>query len=544
MKLRRSDCVIRWIWSMALASVLCLALFYYDQSYFLPSHHHENEIHHNAITSEESDFDTHLYHQMEFPFGSYSCLPQHIHLSQASNVINAAGVNMTISFDLNFKQCQNVLPPYIIYGKQNSILSLGKQRQSAGSPIHYNFTSSLTGEYFESNWIYHVTLENLTPNEQYWYQIIVPGIIHTRDNPLHQVGVNHHLFLRGLGSFGGKSPALHFHTPPNPGTPTSIALVGDIGQTLNSTKTMARIYKAATTACTKHPPISLLMIAGDLSYADSDPHRWPRWLSLMEPLLRKVPLEVAAGNHEIECDGVTGNIFVPYENLFANANRLGRAETRPINKNSTAAEWCSTPSRFLGHYNYGNSFYTFQHGLAQMIVLSSYSDTSPSSAQYRFLKQTLQEHFDRTVTPWLIVVFHCPIYTTFLGHVNEPQALRMKKFMEPLFVQYGVNLVITGHDHAYSRSKPMIYGNPDESGPVYLALGAGGNREQHSQGYRHPDEPESWIAKRSLQDYGYGHLFLSNATHAYYRWIKDYGLIKSNFTDDIWIKNQHRTQSL
>eukprot|EP00546_Thalassionema_frauenfeldii_P017545 CAMPEP_0178897234 /NCGR_PEP_ID=MMETSP0786-20121207/1631_1 /TAXON_ID=186022 /ORGANISM="Thalassionema frauenfeldii, Strain CCMP 1798" /LENGTH=526 /DNA_ID=CAMNT_0020567757 /DNA_START=149 /DNA_END=1726 /DNA_ORIENTATION=- len=490
---------------------------------------------------EKTAFDKNLYHQYQFPFISYSCLPQHIHLSQASNINdNDAAVDMTISFELDFSQCQNLpSPPYIIYGKQQpqnywKLLLLQNERQVAGSPLRYNFTSSLSGEYFESNWIYHVTLPNLVPHQEYWYQIIVPTTANF--DGLHLQTTPSLFNLRGLRSLGGKSPVLHFRTPPTSTTPTSIALVGDIGQTLNSTKTMAHIYKSATSSnCHHHhppppPPISLVMIAGDLSYADSDPHRWPRWLSLMEPLLRRVPLATAAGNHEIECDETTGNVFVPYEHLFHNANRLGPAEMAPVQ--NTTKGWCSTPSQFLGRYNYGNAFYTFRHGLAQIIVLNSYSDTSPESVQYRFLQQTLQE-YNRRTAPWLVVVFHCPIYTTFAGHVNETQAVRMKQSMEPLFISHGVNFVVTGHDHAYSRSKPIGNNNGGRGrGPIYLALGAGGNRERHSPGYQHVSVPESWIATRTLEDYGYGKLFLANATHAHVTWVKDFvEHPASNFSD-------------
>ena len=63
--------------------------------------------------------------------------------------------------------------------------------------------------------------------------------------------------------------------------PTSLALVGDLGQTENSTKTMHHILKATQVLAGDVPPVSALLIAGDLSYADGDPHRWESWLELM-----------------------------------------------------------------------------------------------------------------------------------------------------------------------------------------------------------------------------------------------------------------------
>ena len=93
----------------------------------------------------------------------------------------------------------------------------------------------------------------------------------------------------------GETPTYTFKTPPYVGkkskawngdkvhtmyTPTNLALVGDIGQTENSCKTMNHILTARNLPNIKHP-ISAIIIAGDLSYADSDPHRWETWLDLM-----------------------------------------------------------------------------------------------------------------------------------------------------------------------------------------------------------------------------------------------------------------------
>ena len=268
----------------------------------------------------------------------------------------------------------------------------------------------------------------------------------------------------------------------------------------------------------------------------------PPFFGRMEPLFRFTPLEVAAGNHEIECDNVTRDIFVPYENYFLNANRLGKAETKGVDPDYRDSLWnkdCSTPSQFSGRYNFGNAFFAFQHGLVQMIVLSSYSETHAGSPQYKFLENTL-ETVDRSLTPWLIVNFHCPLYTTFFGHHNETQALQMRATMEPLFVKYGVNLVFSGHDHAYLRTHPMAYGktDPDGKSPIYFIVGAGGNREMHARAYINETQPEEWVAVRDRFEYGYGNLFVQNATHAYFTWVRD-GTTDAGAHDSVWLENKH-----
>lgn len=78
-------------------------------------------------------------------------------------------------------------------------------------------------------------------------------------------------------------------------------------------------------------------------------------------------------------------------------------------------------------------------------------------------------------------------------------------------------------------------------GPIYLTLGAGGNREQHSKGYIHVT-PEEWIVKRDDQEYGYGHLYLPNATDAQLHWVRD-GTTEDGIRDSVWIENYIFTSS-
>ena len=117
----------------------------------------------------------------------------------------------------------------------------------------------------------------------------------------------------------------------------------------------------------------------------------------------------------------------------------------------------------------------------------------------------------------------------------------MLESMEPLFVKYHVNLVVSGHDHAYMRThsmKGLKTVDPTGRSPIYLTLGAGGNREEHSAGYIHPDRQEEWVIKRDISEYGYGHLFLANATHGHFHWVRD-GTTDEGIHDDVWFENQY-----
>lgn len=62
---------------------------------------------------------------------------------------------------------------------------------------------------------------------------------------------------------------------------------------------------------------------------------------------------------------------------------------------------------------------------------------------------------------WTILSFHHPIYSTSKNRDNK----KLRERLKPLFDQYGVDLVLQGHDHTYARGKGP---NATENGPVYL----------------------------------------------------------------------------
>jgi hypothetical protein len=222
----------------------------------------------------KSAFDAASYHSYQEPFASFPCQPRKLHLSQANNV-GEDGVAMTVSFTLDFKQCASARPT-IVYGRgffpEGSV--------STSEKVHFDYASTTTGEMnYTSDWIYHAKLEHLVAGrERYWYRIVV----HETLLPTIPLVSNHHtVFLRGTQARVGETPVYSFVTPPLPHMPTSLALVGDLGQTENSTKTMHHILKATQVYAGDVPPVSALLIAGDSSYADGDPHRWESWFELM-----------------------------------------------------------------------------------------------------------------------------------------------------------------------------------------------------------------------------------------------------------------------
>jgi len=458
----------------------------------------------------------------------------------------------------------------------------------------YNTTSPVTNEMYMSDFIYHVQLDHLDAATTYWYDIDVKKAkaanndndTDGEDNIEHWHGHDHdhegslsaslstssasvQRNLRGGVAHSHAHSHLYeedgiravrkkmFTTSPlptseqqSPRPPTKLVIVGDLGQTYNSTITMLNIMseiekdKAISKLKSKHASSDMiLLVAGDLSYANSIQPQWDNWFQLMEPLIRETPIMVAAGNHEIECDAKTFMPFLSYESRFYMPNQLGDAIIEPVDGDAYNQKWgCATPSVFEGQYDYGNAFYSFDHGMVRTIVLSSYSETRVGSRQHTWLVEELknaQQNRDEGFTPWITIMMHTQFYTTFQGHDAEKETIDMKESMEDLFRDYGVNLVLSGHDHAYMRSNPMYKGKLDKRGksPIYLIVGEGGNREGHNKAYLHPN-PEDWVAVRDKSVYGFGLLEVKNSTTAHWRWNMDGKDENDGFHDNVWLTNQ------
>ena len=148
---------------------------------------------------------------------------------------------------------------------------------------------------------------------------------------------------------------------------------------------------------------------------------------------------------------------------------------------------------------------------------------------------------NRSITPWLIVMLHCPVYTTFKTHHKEMFVTEAQVILEPLFVDYTVNFVIAGHIHAYMRTHPMAFSRRNPRGPIHIIQGNGGK----GVGQKYNNETaEEWVAMRDQSQYGYGTLELFNNTHAMWRWIKtgydENGEFEPdlNLHDEILVMNQ------
>jgi hypothetical protein len=346
--------------------------------------------------------------------------------------------------------------------------------------------------YYKSGYVHHVLLTNLEPSTKYYYQC---GDL--------------------LNNY--KSHIQTFKTLPKNGDEKKItfAILGDIGQSENSVSTINHIIHEKN--------ISMVLHAGDLSYADCDQPLWDSYGEMIEPLAAYVPWMVCPGNHEIEFNGTDYmNLFTAFETRYRMpyikpavfGDVIIKSEINP----KTGQPYC-TPSIFQTEYNFGNSFYSFESGLAHIIFINPYTNTNPTSLQFNWLQNNL-ESIDRTITPWVIVIMHCPWYSSNKNHYADKQTIEMRNSMEDLFYKHNVNIVFNGHVHDYERTYPVFKNLTDNYATVYVTIGNAGNLEGLDNKYY---EQPKWSAFRNGTEYGYGTLTIINKNILFWKWYVNDG---------------------
>jgi 3',5'-cyclic AMP phosphodiesterase CpdA len=105
----------------------------------------------------------------------------------------------------------------------------------------------------------------------------------------------------------------------------------------------------------------------------------------------------------------------------------------------------------------GQRYYTFTRSSVDFFALdSNYMDRT----QLLWLEQQLQASRAR----WKVAFFHHPLYSSAERHGSEKD---LRRLLEPLLIRYGVQVVLSGHDHVYERINP-------QHGITYFVCGSSG----------------------------------------------------------------------
>ena len=159
--------------------------------------------------------------------------------------------------------------------------------------------------------------------------------------------------------------------------------------------------------------------------------------------LRSRPFYPSIGNHDEEIDFAR-----PYRDVFV------------LPENGAVPAYPDHAERY----------YSFDYGPAHFVALDTalaFEDPARRQAQISWLEADLAA----TTQPWRIVYFHKAPYSAGEHHGSE---LAVRQAFAPIFERYGVQLVLSGHDHMYERSVPWREYVAGGSAVTYVVTAGGG----------------------------------------------------------------------
>jgi len=154
-----------------------------------------------------------------------------------------------------------------------------------------------------------------------------------------------------------------------------------------------------------------------------------------------------------------------------------------------AEEW-------LARFNFPGyrHFYSIRHRGIYFIVLrvprlSNTAEYWPGSLQYSWLAEELQQAANDPETRFILVFMHVPLYACSETKGNTEG----DPVLTPLFDEYNVDAVFSGHHHNYQRSKPIRSGAENPEGTTYVVTSGGGS---------HLREPRPrWYTETARREY-------------------------------------------
>lgn len=196
------------------------------------------------------------------------------------------------------------------------------------------------------------------------------------------------------------------------------------------------------------PDAQVMVHAGDMVNARSGNHddEWGEWFDAGGWLNGMVNNLTAFGNHE----------YISQEN-------------GPRLLMSHVPAQLSTPNN--GPEPLKATVYYVDYQGVRYIALDSMEalqNENLAKVQAKWLHEVLSDNPNR----WTVVTYHHPMFSVSLGRDNPP----LREHWKPIFEEYGVHLVLQGHDHTYGRGQNLdtgASGQPEENGPMYVVSVAG-----------------------------------------------------------------------
>ncbi|HEX7274958.1 MAG TPA: metallophosphoesterase [Nitrososphaeraceae archaeon] len=169
-------------------------------------------------------------------------------------------------------------------------------------------------------------------------------------------------------------------------------------------------------------------------------------------------------------------------------------------------------------FDLNNLYYSFDYRHVHFIVMSTLSDFSITSAQYKFIEKDLQEASANENIDWIVVTNYGPFYTSPSAH---PAKNDIRNIYHPLFDKYGVDLVLQGHNHNYQRTYPVTFNPNKGSEPIVtnqFTTGYQGNKDgiiyaivgTAGEGFHPLDGRQTYMATQFEGKFGFLDIEISN----------------------------------
>lgn len=206
----------------------------------------------------------------------------------------------------------------------------------------------------------------------------------------------------------GQSPWFSFTTHPLRPKRFSFMFVGDVQDTIGGIAN-----RLLLDAWGYHPDTEFLVCGGDLIERPANQY-WAETFGTLDSIGQSMPILNVTGNHDY-FKGVIQRLERRFPLVF---------------------------SYFLDSKVDDNMVYTLNYGDAQIFVLDSNREFFYLWTQRQWLKQQLGQ----SKAKWKILVLHHPLYSIKGGNNKVQQWM-----FDDLVRDYGIDLVLQGHEHAYAR---------------------------------------------------------------------------------------------
>ena len=169
------------------------------------------------------------------------------------------------------------------------------------------------------------------------------------------------------------------------------------------------------------PQSSFLISAGDQVESSGNESQYDAFLSPEK--LTSIPMAVNLGNHDVGSSVYSQHFSMP------NVSALGVSS-------SAGAQ---------------SGDYWYRHNNTLFLTLNS-NNTSVAE-HIQFLRDTIQAHGEDAA--WKVVTFHHSIYSVANHSLDTERLAIMRDGLVPIFSELGIDVVLMGHDHSYTRTYMM-----------------------------------------------------------------------------------------